>query len=137
MGEGFFDNSSYSFMDNKPVQPAVVVDDASTSTFRDGLSENIEQNVTDDLYEKIEPETDKTDNVAKIIDMMQNRFRIRRNPHSIDRLRNVLKEDRFKDFYNEGMFDQILRGLESSNRSFNHNERSKSKRNNRSRKRGR
>ena len=121
---GIFSGDSYLFLRN----------DLSTDPIQDN---SLEYSVVDKIFEKIDPSVGKESpkyDADRVIDMVQERFRIRREPHSIDRLKKVLKEDKFKDYYHDCIFDDVLKGLESNHRVFEKKKKS-TKRNNRKRSR--
>jgi hypothetical protein len=123
---GIFNSDSYLFLKNdNQVEPQL----------EDALKQNVEYGVVNDIFDKIDPVVNSQEpkyDVDKIVDMVQERFRIRRTPHSIDRLKKVLNEDQFKEYYSEYLFDDVLKKLESNHRVFEKQKKSP-KRNNRKR----
>jgi hypothetical protein len=122
--QGFFNNSSYSFLNNKSVQNDAdnieheASDEGATSLKEDAVNKTVE-----DLFNRIDPTASKEDNtvdskIEKIVKLLENRFKIRKQPHSLNRLKKVLEEDKFKEYYDDYLFDEVVKCLESKFRTF-------------------
>jgi hypothetical protein len=109
-------------------------------------NENLKQDAinskVNDLFEQIDPTvgTDSNEHSAdKVVSLLEHRFKIRRDTHSLERLKKVLKEDQFKDYYSDYLFDDVVSKLENNYRTFDSGGRDskKNKRNKRNKSRGR
>jgi len=109
-------------------------------------NEHLRQDAIDskvnDLFEQIDPTvgTDSNEHsVDKVVSLLEHRFKIRRDTHSLERLKKVLKEDQFKDYYSDYLFDDVVSKLENNYRTFDRGGRNpkNNKRNKRNKSRGR
>ena len=56
--------------------------------------------------------------LEKILSLLNNRFKIRKKPHSLNRLDMILSEDSFKEYLIPDMLEKVVEALESKNRRF-------------------
>jgi len=88
------------------------------------------------IYKKDASVMSEADKLDKVLSLLENRFKMRKKPHSLQRLDNILSGNDFVEYTIPEMLDKVVAALEKKQRTFEKIKRSKGKKR-QSRKRGR